>query len=223
MKRKLNILIVEDSKVFAQGLQLLLKQYLLSEDIFLANDFEATFKILRMQPIHLIFLDLNFDTKSYDGFIIANKIKQLYPTIKILILTQHAKKEHHQRLFEECKVDAYLDKQLGIEEIVLAIEIVIKGEKYIDQHMKQMLEIEDWMICSKREQEVILLVMKGLTQKEVAEILFISPKTIETHIKNLMQRFGVKNTTELVAKYILYKNANRENPNETTSPFKSIV
>ena len=85
-----------------------------------------------------------------------------------------------------------------------------------------MLEIEQWMQASKREQEVIIKLMKGLTQKEIADKLFISPKTVEVHIRNLFHKFNVKNTTELVSKYIRYKNANRENIDESTSPFKSL-
>jgi DNA-binding NarL/FixJ family response regulator len=222
MKDKLNILLVEDSVSFAQGMELLLLQHPKIKKVLHTINYEATLDVLKMNSIDIIILDLNFETKQFDGFMIAKKVKQQYPIIKIMILTQHTRKHHYNRLFNECKVDAYLDKQLGIEETYAAIETVMKGQRYIDKNISEMLEIEQWMQASKREQEVIIQLMKGLTQKEIADKLFISPKTVEVHIRNLFHKFNVKNTTELVSKYIRYKNANRENIDESTAPFKTL-
>lgn len=221
MAKELNILVVEDSISFAQGMELLLLQYPKVKEVFHSISYEATLDCLKTNTIDIIILDLNFETKKYDGFIIAKKVKQLYSNVKIIILTQHTRKEHYNRLFEECKVDAYLDKQLGVEEVYTAIETVCNGQKYIDDNISKMLEIEQWMHMSQREQQVIQLITKGITQKEIAEKLFISPKTVEVHIRNLFQRFHVKNSTELVVKYLKYKNANRENIEDSLPPFKS--
>jgi len=222
MKKGLNILIVEDHLGYAQGMQLLLSQHERIEDIHIVGDFEGTLDSLKTKSIDIVILDLNFDTNEYDGFIIANKIKQLYPNIKIMILTQHARKGHYDRLFNECKVDAYLDKKLGIKETYTAIEKVMNDEIYKDHSIEDMLEIEEWMTISAREKEVITFLRQGLTQKEIAVKMFIVPKTVEVHIRNLFERFGVKNSVELVAKYVRYKNANRENVDDTTPPFKKI-
>ncbi len=222
MKPYLNILIVEDSIVFAQGFQLLLEQHPLVKTVCIVDNYRETLDTLKSKTIDIVILDLNFETKEYDGFIIANKIKQLYQTIKIAVLTQHTRKSHYERLFTECKVEAYLDKKLGIEETFSAIDALINGEKYVDKNIQQMLEIECWMKSSKREQEIIVQLKKGLTQKEVADILCISPKTVEVHLRNLFQKFKVKNTTELVVKYMRYINANRENVEESTPPFKLL-
>jgi DNA-binding NarL/FixJ family response regulator len=222
MSSYLKILIIEDSQIFAQGLKLLLEQHPLVESIKIVSDYKNTLEVLKENPIDIIILDLNFETKEYDGFIIAKKVKQLYSEIKIMILTQHTRINHYERLFKECHVDAYLDKQLGIEETFSAINRVIKGEKYIDDNISEMLEIEEWMKASERENDVIVLLIKGLTQKEIAEKLFIAPKTVEVHIRNLFVKFKVKNAVELVAKYLKYKNANREGGDNSISPFKNI-
>jgi len=222
MKKKLKILIVEDSKVFAQGLELLLNQHSLIEQIHLEKDFEGTLDVLKTTPIDLVILDLNLETKAYDGTVISKKIKQLYPAIKILILTENVRIHIYEKLFNECMVDAYLDKQSGIEETFKAINEVLEGRKYVDQSIKEMLEIEGWMKASKREKEIIAELIKGLTQKEIAEKLYISSKTVEVHIRNLFKKFQVKNSTELAAKYVKYINANRENLEETIPPFKSV-
>jgi len=222
MKENLTVLIVEDSKVFAQGLELLLNEHPLIKRVHHKNDFEGTLDILKTMPIDLVILDLNLETKDYDGTIISKKIKQLYPLIKILILTENIRVHIYEKLFNECKVDAYLDKQSGIEETFKAIEEVLGGRTYVDYNIQEMLEIESWMKASRREKEIISELISGLTQKEIAAKLYISPKTVEVHIRNLFTKFKVKNSTELVAKYVKYINANRENLEDTIPPFKSL-
>jgi DNA-binding NarL/FixJ family response regulator len=220
MKETINILIVEDHLSFAQGMELLLTQHPKVDTIHISTNRKDALEILSVQSIDIVILDLHFETKDYDGFIIAKKIKQLYPAIKIMILTQHAKKAHHKRLFEECKVDAYLDKKLGVEETFYAIDQVMNDEKYIDESIKEMLEIEGFMNISDREKEVLELLCQGFIHKEIAEKLFIVHKTVEVHVRNLRQKFDVKNSAELCAKYAKYKNANRDNIDDTTSPFQ---
>jgi len=83
-----------------------------------------------------------------------------------------------------------------------------------------MLDIVEWMKISPREEDVVTLSVKGLTYKEMADELHISTRTVEGHITNLLRRFEVKNSVELIAKYIRYKNANREDVEGSTPPFK---
>jgi DNA-binding NarL/FixJ family response regulator len=220
MKDDLQILLVEDSISYAQGMKLLLKQHPNVSVVYHTTDYETTFEILKSNLIEVVILDLNFETKEFDGFKIAKKIKQQYPKIKIMVLSQHTRKQYYERLFDECHVDAYLDKQLGIEETYTALETVIGGGIYIDTNIAQMLEIEQWMHISKREREVLELLVKGFTQKEIADQLFIAPKTVEVHLRNLFERFGVKNSVELVVKYVKYKTANRENIEDSMPPFQ---
>ncbi len=203
-------------------MELLLLQYPKVKQVYIANTFEKALQKLKSTSVDIVILDLHFETDAYDGFMIAKKVKQQYPDIKIMILTQHARKGHYKRLFEECKVDAYLDKKLGVKETYNAIEAVIKGKTYSDYSILEMLEIEEWMEMTKREKEVIALLSKGLTQKEIADKLFVVPKTVEAHIRKLLTKFEVKNSVELIAKYVKYKSANRENIGGSTPPFKNI-
>lgn len=222
MSKLLKILIVEDHLGFAEGMELLLLQHPRIEQVYIANTFEKALDELKKATIDIVILDLHFETDAYDGFIIAKKVKQQYPNIKIMILTQHARKNHYKRLFEDCKVDAYLDKKLGVKETYNAIEAVMQGKTYSDHSILKMLEIEEWMEMTKREKEVIALLSKGLTQKEIADQLFVVPKTVEAHIRKLLTKFEVKNSVELIAKYVKYKSANRENIGGSIPPFKNI-
>lgn len=219
MKKVINILLVEDSKSFAQGMELLLKQFSNVGNVLHSIGQKEIFDILEREEINIAILDLNLETKHFDGFSVAKKIRQSYQSVKIIVLSQHTRKQYYNILFKENLADAYLDKQLGVEEIFKAIEAVISGKQYVDRNIIRMLEIETWMHVSKREKEVIQLLRGGLTQKEVASHLGISPKTIEGHLRNMFERFLVKNTTELIAKYIKYINSTREDVEDSFSPF----
>ena len=170
---KYDILIVDDSVLFSQGLVSLLE--------------------------------------DYDGFDIARKVKAFHPKVKIIILTQQAKIDNYEVLFNEINVDGYLDKQLGIEETLGALTAVMNGERYIDKNIKDMLDIGKWLNISNREKDVISLLSSGFTQKEIAEKLHISSRTVETHIKNLTNKMDAKNATHLVSIYTKYRKGNREN------------
>lgn len=220
MDNQINILIVEDHLSYAQGMQFLLQQNPKINEVNIAIDRNEALVKLEKNVVQIVLLDLQFDTTEYNGFTIAKKIKQLYPEIKIMVLTQHARKGHHRRLFDECGVDAYLDKKLGIEETYLAIDEVLKGNTYIDKSIQQILDIEEFMKISSREREVLEELCEGQIQKQIADTLSISPKTVEVHVRNLFKKFRVKNSTELIARYIVYRNANRDTNTEMRLPFK---
>ena len=206
-----NIIIVDDSKLFSQGLAVLLNQYPEKiEQVFLASNYNDALEILSKHYISIMLLDLNFESDYYSGFTIAKKVKELYPKIKIIILTQQAKIDNYEILFNDINVDGYLDKQLGVEETLAALEAVRNNEKYIDSNIKSMLQIGKWLDISNREKQIINLLTNGLTQKEIASKLFISNRTVESHIKNLTQKIGAKNSVHLVSIYTEYKNGNRE-------------
>lgn len=220
MKKDLNILIVEDQLGFAEGMEMVLQQHPRVNNTFIVSTFDKTLEILKENAVEIAILDIHLETNQYDGFTIAKKIKQLYPEIKIMILTQIVKKEYYDRLFNECKVDAYLDKKLSMKETYHAINEVMSGNQYCDHSILNMLEIGSFMNITERQKELLNHLRAGLTQKEIASKMFVVPKTVEATIKNLFEKFEVKNSVELIAKYMKYKNANRENYDDTTPPFK---
>ena len=222
MNQKIDVLVIDDSIIFSQGLQALLTQHEKVATIEITHDYGSAMDMLQSRKIDVIILDLNFTDSDYDGFIIAKKVKHLYPAIKIMILTQCAQIDHYETLVKEIKVNAYLDKKLGVEETSAALKAVLSGETYIDKNIAEMLSIGRWLSISKREREVINLLVAGYIQKEIGVKLFISPKTVETHIRNLCTKLKAKNSIELVSMYVKYRSANRENYNDTTPPFKKL-
>lgn len=208
---KSRILIVDDSIIFSQGLSLLLKQFPKEvESIFTAHNYEEALAYLSSENITTLLLDLNFESKDYSGFDLAKIIKESYPGKKVIILSQQAKVENYQVLFNEIGVDGYLDKQLGIDETLGALRAVMNGEKFLDKNISSMLSLGKWLDLSKREKDVVDLLSGGLTQKEIAHDLNISRRTVETHIKNMTKKVGAKNSVELVSLYTEYRKGNRE-------------
>ncbi len=209
---KSDILIVDDSVLFSQGMVSLLEEFPnYVGSIKVAYNYKQTLEILATKTVNTLILDLNFESDDYDGFDIARKVKAFHPKVKIIILTQQAKIDNYEVLFNEINVDGYLDKQLGIEETLGALTAVMNGERYIDKNIKDMLEIGKWLNISNREKDVISLLSLGFTQKEIAEKLHISSRTVETHIKNLTNKMDAKNATHLVSIYTKYRKGNREN------------
>ncbi len=206
-----SILIAEDSLIFSQGLTQLLQQYPEQVgSVQVAHDHNETMALLGCSTVDILILDLNFESNQFNGFTIAKKVKELYPTVKIIVLTQQAKIDNYEILFAKIGVQGYLDKKLGVDETLEAIREVAKGNTYVDRNIKAMLEIGKWMEISKREKEIIELLVKGFTQKEIAHQLFISIRTVEKHIENMTKKIGAKNAVHLVYIYSEYKNANRE-------------
>jgi DNA-binding NarL/FixJ family response regulator len=96
----------------------------------------------------------------------------------------------------------YVLKNASIDEIINAIETAVNGEIFLsDQASIAMAENKNTLIplITRREKEVLLLISKGLTNKEIADKLFISTTTVDTHRKNLLAKFQVKNTASLIS------------------------
>lgn len=218
----MTVLLIDDSIMFSEGLQQLLTHNALIKKILLAHNYDNTFKILMSTNIDLVILDLSFEVSDYDGFKIAKKIKTLYPFIKIIILTQHAKIDHYELLVNNYKVNGYLDKKLSAKQLFKAIKMIQKGKTYIDDSIEEMLITGKFLKLSKREKQVLSELSKGYTQFQVAEALYVSPKTIESHLRNLKDRFETQNSMQLISMYIKYINGNKENYENTTPPFKKI-
>ena len=219
---KYNILIIEDSPVFAKGLRMLLLQKESIGNVFTALNYEGGIKFLDDEDISFVILDIQFRVSNYDGFSIAENIRTNYSKIKIMILSDYALTDYYTQMFENQSVKAYLDKQSDEDNIYKGIDALINGQQFLCPKMEKLKGIGKSMIFTKREDEIISLLVKGITQAKIAEQLFISPKTVERHIENLRKKFKVNNTAELVAKYVEYRNSNDEDIDGCTPPFKKI-
>ena len=213
-----SIIIADDSSIFAESLKIAFTNLDTIKDIHCATNFEEIKQCLK-HPVNVIILDLHFQTSTYDGIQIARILRDEYPELKIIVLSQNVKVDFYEVLMHDIGVDAYLDKSIRLSTLFEYFEQVVRGERCTDESIQKMLSIGKWMKISKREHEVLEQTKQGLSQKEIADKLCVSQKTIEGHLLNLRERFDVKNTLELLVIYTAYKNSPREDVNATRPPF----
>ncbi len=206
--------------MFGEGIKELLGQNQMIGSIECTSGQKEAYELLDKKDIDIILLDLNFDSNEFDGFTIAHYVKRTYPSIKVIVITQHAKIDHYNVLINEIGVDAYLDKRMSVNQLYIAIKEICNNKVYIDPMIKKVLDSGKWLKITPREKEIIELMCKGHSQKLIADRLFIDIKTVESHLRNARERYGFNNSAELISEYLSYKNSFRENYKGTTSPFR---
>ncbi len=204
----ISVIIVDDHKLVIEGIELMLSN---SEGIQIvgtaANGLEALELIHEMSP-DIILLDLNMPVMN--GLELSKKIHSQKLKSKVIILSMMDELKLIQKLVQQ-GADGYLLKNSGKDEIVEAIRKVYKGEKHFDKKVLIQLmantpttKTRQSLIpkISKRENEILKLILDELTSNEIAHKLFISLGTVETHRRNLINKLGVRNTAGLVKKSI---------------------
>ncbi len=166
--------------------------------------------IERLTP-HLITLDLEMPHVS--GLEAAREIKQTHPEIKILVLTMYKSKDHLTHAME-ARIDGYLLKENAFEDLITAIDTIREGRMYISNlvtnQMHNSFAKKSWARpadsepLSLREIEVLKYLAEGKSNKEIAELLFLSESTVRIHLGHIKKRLGIKTNVEL-ARYALRK------------------
>lgn len=206
----MKIIIADDYAVVRTGFSMILNYQDDMEVVATAADgVEAYQKVMTHKPDVLI-MDLSMPPGE-SGLIATSKISESFPDTKILILTMYDDEEY---LFHVLRNGAkgYILKNAPDDQLILAVRTVYNGETYIDMKMTTSLVNEfvnnsknddaptndPFKILSKRELEVLPLVAKGYGNKEIAEKLFVSVKTVEVHKTHIMQKLNLKTKPELV-------------------------
>ncbi|WP_336821777.1 nitrate respiration regulation response regulator NreC [Staphylococcus capitis] len=213
----MKIIIADDHAVVRTGFSMILNYQEDMEVVATAADgVEAYQKVLEYKPDVLI-LDLSMPPGE-SGLVATSKISESFPETKILILTMYDDEEY---LFHVLKSGAkgYILKNAPDEQLILAVRTVYKGETYVDMKMTTSLVNEfinqshqeevsyssdPFKILSKRELEILPLIAKGYGNKDIAEKLFVSVKTVEAHKTHIMNKLNLKSKPELV-EYALKK------------------
>ncbi|MDW3197602.1 MAG: response regulator transcription factor [Cytophagales bacterium] len=195
------ILIVEDHPIFSDGLQNILADESSISLLDKLADGNLVIPFLAKNKVDLILLDINLP--GIDGLSLLKEIKATYPDIKVLILTQYDKAAFIQSSIES-GADGYLLKNSSKNQVLGAVSQVLSGEPYFSQEAMGTLissmrrqGTNHQVKLTKRETEVMTLLAKGLTVNELADKLFISAHTAETHRRNVMAKMKFKNRAEL--------------------------
>lgn len=200
---KIRIFMADDHKILRESLLMLLEQEEEFEIIGQATDgIELVKKIMEINgQTDIVLLDISMPKQS--GFEAAREIKATYKDIKFIFLTMHKSEEMVSEAFES-GASGYVLKENAFEELAEAIRQVHGGKTYISSVIAPMLlngfleNVKQSSSLSGREREVLKLLAEGYNNKEIADFLSISVKTVETHRANIMRKHNFKNITELV-------------------------
>jgi len=209
----IKILLVDDHAVVRMGLTMLLNNHPDMTVIGEATEGnEGIKKALSLKP-DVVIMDLSMP-HGKDGLAATAELIQQMPQLAILILTMHDDEEYLFRAIQAGASGCIL-KSAPQDELIAAIQSVAEGNAYlhpsatkklITEYMEtlKLSNMDSYSLLSVREKEVLTLIAKGYSNKEIAEMLTISVKTVETHKGNLMEKLQMKTRPELVA-YALKK------------------
>jgi DNA-binding NarL/FixJ family response regulator len=206
---------LEDYKIMRDGVKFLLSQDSEIMVVGEARKGEELIEMLPHTPVDILLLDIYLDgmedTRTMDGFRICAYIHQHFPSIKVVAHSVYDDADRVARIMNAGAM-GFVSKKAGYEELLAAIKTVYSGKKYIcKETSKKLKNLNDFLegivdtlrgekdFFSHREKEVLELLARGYSTKDMAKELFITEKTVETHRKNMAKKAHVKNTVELVA------------------------
>ncbi|GAB3925983.1 response regulator transcription factor [Mucilaginibacter myungsuensis] len=200
----LQIIIAEDHPTYSFGVQQVLIGLEYIKVIGIVSDGKQLLHLINSVIPDLILMDINMPNLS--GIDAAISIKKQHPQIKIIFLTMYEERS----IINKCLQygDGYLSKSSTAGELTTAINAVMAGQSFtllntnLNTPINKELSVNDELSkkhkLTKREIELILLLKEGMTTKEIAESLFLSYFTIETHRKNIFRKLEVKNLAGLI-------------------------
>lgn len=198
---KITVSLIDDHEMIISGIKTLLDDAENISVISSYNSATAALEGMKEQQPDVLILDIHIPDIS--GDVLAEKIRVLYPQVTILILTGFNSFIYLKKLLKTGAV-GYLLKNTDKQTLRKAIETVYAGKRFIDPalaaHFNDELSLKDQseQKISRREKEVLHLIVNGYTSEQIAAKLFISQRTVENHRFHLMQKLGVKNTVALV-------------------------
>jgi two-component system response regulator NreC len=207
----LKIFVTDDHELYLEGLILLLNKQPGVRVIGSALNGKDLLQKVNELEIDILLLDVHLPDIGEEELI--KKLRESHPTLKILYLTVMRGTRYIHKLLKY-DVQGYLLKNTTVDELTKALKTIASGKKYFspeinildtEQDFRHTVTIEDKKIgeiLSKREIEILTLICKEFSNSEIAEKLFLSVSTVETHRKNLIAKLGVNNTVGLV-KYAL--------------------
>lgn len=197
----ITISIADDHQLFRQGITSLLNTIEGIQVIHQTETGTELLKRLKQEPCDIVLMDINMP--ELDGIACAKILKKEFPSIKVMMLSMHA---DHETIQEAVKanIDGYLPKNTGKDELECAIETVQKGERYFNSSITNIImnglvspNISQPIRLTPREKEVLKLICEENTTQQIADQLFISFNTVETHRKNLLHKTGSRNSLGL--------------------------
>ncbi|MBS1920399.1 MAG: response regulator transcription factor [Bacteroidetes bacterium] len=196
---KASVFIVDDHYMVIEGIRSLLQYEKDIEWMGHATNASSCLAFLKQQQPDVILMDINLPDKS--GIDLCKEVRAKYPSVFVLGLSTFNQQAFIRNMLEN-GASGYLLKNASKEELLEAIAEVSSGKNYLSMEAGNALKASADKIppISRREKEVLLLIAEGLTNNEIAEKLFISIPTVNTHRKSLLEKLEAKNTAILIGK-----------------------
>ena len=191
------ILVVDDHPLVIEGMKALLSELPEVSLVGVATNAYEAMELLRHQTVDIAFLDINLP--DINGIDLCKKIKDEFPTVKCLALSTFTERSYISRMIQSGAV-GYLMKSSTKEEIAEAISQVSAGGMYMNVNFSETSTEPSKPVpfLTRREKEILELISEGLTNHIIADKLFISQLTVDSHRKSLLAKFNVNNTAALI-------------------------
>lgn len=203
--KKPDIIIVDDHLIFRQGLKSLITSENIASVIGEASNGKEFLQLLSNLRPDLVLMDI--DMPHMNGMEATQKALEIIPDLRIIAFTMFGEEEYYYKMID-LGVKGFILKSSGINELEKAIREVMMGESYFSNEVlrkiisnlgrKNSNKANENANLTSRELEVLQQICLGLNNEEIAQKLFISPKTIKSHRSNLLEKTGCKNTPALI-------------------------
>ncbi|SHM86035.1 response regulator transcription factor [Chitinophaga sp. CF418] len=205
---KTTLAIVDDHPIVQEGLQKLLVN---APDITIVGCFTTGtdfIRFLKEHAVDIVLLDISLPDVS--GIDLCREIKKLWPDTSVLALSNHSERSMVLQMLQH-GATGYLLKNISGEELIACINEALNGQVTFSKAVKEIMsrpsvnELKDVPRLTKREKEILQLIADGMTTTDIAGTLHLSPLTVETHRKSLLQKFEVKNVAAMMRAAIALK------------------
>ena len=194
------VLLVDDHSIVNEGIARIInsdKNYIVVEQLTNGND---AIEFVKNNSVDVVIMDVNMP--GVDGITATLEIKKNIPGIKIIGLSMLGDYGTIHKMLES-GADGYLLKNISGDELFIALSQVLGGKTYLNSELQQLLlkgmrEQKNIPQLTKKEKEVLNFISTGMTNKEIASKMKIGEETIKSHRKNIMHKFDIHNTAELV-------------------------
>ena len=200
MMRPLRVFVVDDHPMVVEGMLSMLSQQPSIEVAGHAMSAASCMGYFLHHTADVVLMDINLPDKS--GIDLCKELKQKRPDVYILGISNFNQGSYVRQMIEK-GASGYVLKTVSKEELLLAIETVSKGKVYMSHEAFKAMSKESERqqalpILTKREKEVLQLIAEGHTNPQIADKLFVSPSTVDSHRKNLLSKLEVNNTAALI-------------------------
>ncbi|MCF8256028.1 MAG: response regulator transcription factor [Flavobacteriales bacterium] len=200
---EIKVMVVDDHRIVLDGLCSMLEDAQGFRCVATLENGQAALDRLKLIKVDVVLMDI--DMPVMDGIEATIRIKRTMPDVKVISLTHHNERAMVQRLMD-CGSDGYMLKNIDRDGLLDGIRKVIKGQRYFSEEVTRKLAEREVHTASsgapaeltEREAEILRHICEGLSSKQIGEMIFISPRTVDTHRTNLMNKLDIHNVAGLI-------------------------